>query len=407
MGFFKKIFRGVKKVWKAVGKRIKKTFKSIGKFMGKIGVVGQIALSILLPGIGTVLGGLAGSMLASSSAIIKGAGHFLKAAVNVGSKIGGMVKTVTQGVTKVIGNVAGSVLNKIPGAQDLVLDVTKSLGMNSGAGIDIGNASLKGAFEAASSTVTDFAAQGRDLFSMDTLTSDKYISAGTKAKIEAAKSGVPSTEEVLETSGKMPAPSADMEAYMEAGPRPSSTITADDIYTRGSASLNAGPDTMIPLDTPRSLLGSTVNSLKPSVDPTVSLNIQAPDLDALSGQVKPTFGEKLAAVPGKLKDDAVGYVQDKVEALQDPYKLAKAGFETYAKTRQEDEMLAAQQAALGGDVINVGQYQDPSAFLTYQTQNTVAPIQGFQAPATYDAPLSSWGQQFMFDPFAQQTVRTA
>ena len=66
-------------------------------------------------------------------------------------------------------------------------------------------------------------------------------------------------------------------------------------------------------------------------------------------------------------------------------------------------MLAAQQAALvGGDVINVGQYQDPSAFLTYQTQNTVAPIQGFQAPATYDAPLSSWGQQFMFDPFNPQ-----
>jgi hypothetical protein len=353
------IFSGIKKVFKGVGK----IFKKIGK-------------------------------------------GILKAAVTVGSKVGGMVKTVTQGVTKVIGNVAGSVLNKIPGAQDLVLDVTKSLGINEGAGIDINKASFGNAVKAAQSTVTDFASQGRDLFSMDTLTSDKYISAGTKAQIKAAKSGVPSTEDVLETSGKMPAPSADMEAYMEAG-RPTSTITADDIYTRGSASLTAGPDTMIPLDTPRSLLGSTVNSLKPSVDPTVSLNIQAPDLDALSGQVKPTFGEKLAAVPGKLKEDAIEYVQGKVETLQDPYKLAKAGFETYKQTRQEDEMLAAQQAAMSGDVINVGQYQDPSAFLTYQTQNTVAPIQGFQAPASYDAPLSSWGQQFMFDPFAQQPMRTA
>jgi len=400
MGFFSKIFKGVKKVFKKIGKGIKKAFKGIGKFMGKIGIIGQIGLSLLLPGIGTMLGGLAGSMITSGgSALIKGAGHFLKAAVNVGSKLGGMVKTVTQGVTNVIGNVAGSVLNKIPGADSLVKSVT---------GLDINNASFGNAVKAAQSTVTDFAAQGRDLFSMDTLTSDKFITSGTKAQIEAAKSGVPSTEDVLETSGQMPAPSADMEAYMEAGPRPTSTITADDIYTRGSASLTAGPDSMIPLEPRTSLLGSTVNSLKPSVDPTISLNIQAPDLDALSGQVKPTFGEKLAAVPGQLKDKAGEYVQGKVEALQDPMSLAKAGFETFAQTRREDEMLAAQQAALaGGDVINVGQYQDPSAFLTYQTQNTVAPIQGFQAPPTYDAPLSSWGQQFMFDPFAQQTVRTA
>jgi hypothetical protein len=401
MGIFsgiKKVFKGVGKIFKKIGKGIKKAFKGIGKFMGKIGIIGQIGLSLLLPGIGTMLGGLAGSMIATGgSALVKGAGHFLKAAVTVGSKIGGMVKTVTQGVTNVIGNVAGSVLNKIPGADSLVKSVT---------GLDINNASFGNAVKAAQSTVTDFATQGRDLFSMDTLTSDKFITSGTKAQIEAAKSGVPSTEEVLETSGKMPAPSADMEAYMEAG-RPASTITADDIYTRGSASLTAGPDTMIPLDTPRSLLGSTVNSLKPSVDPTVSLNIQAPDLDALSGQVKPTFGEKLAAVPGKLKEDAIEYVQGKVETLQDPYKLAKAGFETYQASRQEDQMLAAQQAAMSGDVINVGQYQDPSAFLAYQTQNTVAPIQGFQAPALYDAPLSSWGQQFMFDPFAQQPMRTA
>ena len=411
MGFFKKIFKGVKKVWKAIGKRIKKTFKSIGKFMGKIGVVGQIALSLLLPGIGTMLGGLAGGMMASGSALVRGAGTFLNAAVNVGSKMGGLVKTVTQGVTKVIGNVAGAVLNKIPGATNLVKNVTSSLGINNGAGIDMANASLKGAFDAASSTITDFAAQGRDLFSMDTLTDpNKYISAGTKAQIEAAKSGVPSTEDVLETSGKMPTPSADMEAYMEAGPQTTTITDAPAISSKYDIELANRPDSMIPdafEGYQQSLLEAPVDSLKPSVSPKIDLNVQAPDLEALSEQVKPTFGEKLAAVPGKLKDDAVEYVQDKVEALQDPYKLAKAGFKTYQSTRQEDEMLAAQQAAISGDVINVGQYQDPSAFLAYQTQNTIAPIQGFQAPASYDAPLSSWGQQFMFDPFAQQTVRTA
>jgi hypothetical protein len=383
MGFFSKIFKGVKKVFKKIGKGIKKAFKGIGKFMGKIGIIGQIGLSLLLPGIGTMLGGLAGSMITSGgSALIKGAGHFLKAAVNVGSKLGGMVKTVTQGVTNVIGNVAGSVLNKIPGADSLVKSVT---------GLDINNASFGNAVKAAQSTVTDFASQGRDLFSMDTLTSDKFITSGTKAQIEAAKSGVPSTEDILETSGQMPAPSADMEAYMEAGPRPTSTITADDIYTRGSASLLEPTNVIDVAADTDAFAGVDISKVTPEV-----------------GVPEATFGQKLAAVPGQLKDKAGEYVQGKVEALQDPMSLAKAGFETFAQTRREDEMLAAQQAALaGGDVINVGQYQDPSAFLTYQTQNTVAPIQGFQAPSTYDAPLSSWGQQFMFDPFAQQTVRTA
>ena len=52
MGFFKKLFRGVKKVFKKVGKGIKKVVGKVGKFMNKIGIVGQIAMSFLLPGIG-------------------------------------------------------------------------------------------------------------------------------------------------------------------------------------------------------------------------------------------------------------------------------------------------------------------------------------------------------------------
>ena len=239
---------------------------------------------------------------------------------------------------------------------------------------------------------------------MDTLTSDKFITSGTKAQIEAAKSGVPSTEDILETSGQMPAPSADMEAYMEAGPQTTTITDAPAISSKYDIELANRPDSAIPdafEGYQQSLLEAPVDPLKPSVSPKIDLNVQAPDLDALSGQVKPTVGERIrGAFDAK--------VEDVKSTLQDPLALAKTGFETFAQTRREDEMLAAQQAALaGGDVINVGQYQDPSAFLTYQTQNTVAPIQGFQAPATYNAPLSNWGQQFMFDPFAQQTVRTA
>ena len=51
MGFFSKIWKGVKKTFKKIGKGIKKAFKSVGKFMGKIGILCTIALTILTGGI--------------------------------------------------------------------------------------------------------------------------------------------------------------------------------------------------------------------------------------------------------------------------------------------------------------------------------------------------------------------
>ena len=51
MGIFKKIG----KVFKKIGRGVKKVFKKFGKFMGKIGIVGQIAMMFVLPGIGAAL----------------------------------------------------------------------------------------------------------------------------------------------------------------------------------------------------------------------------------------------------------------------------------------------------------------------------------------------------------------
>ena len=51
MSFFKKIFKGIGKVFKKIGRAIKKGFKKFGKFMGKIGIVGQLAMMFILPGI--------------------------------------------------------------------------------------------------------------------------------------------------------------------------------------------------------------------------------------------------------------------------------------------------------------------------------------------------------------------
>ena len=117
MGFLSKIFKGVKKVFKKIGKGIKKVAGKIGKFMGKIGIVGQIALSFLLPGIGAFLGKAAMGMMGSTNALISGAGKFLNVAVKIGQKAGSLVKSVGEGVTKVIGKTIGATLNAVPGGK--------------------------------------------------------------------------------------------------------------------------------------------------------------------------------------------------------------------------------------------------------------------------------------------------
>ena len=122
MGFFKKIFKGVKKVFKKIGKAIKKTFKKIGKFMGKIGIVGQLGLALIMPYALPALGGLATGMMGTQlggalGAVVKGAGHFLNAAVKVGTRVGSAFKSVTSAVTKTLGNMVGATINSIPGGK--------------------------------------------------------------------------------------------------------------------------------------------------------------------------------------------------------------------------------------------------------------------------------------------------
>jgi hypothetical protein len=186
MGFFSKIFKGVKKVFSKIGKGIKSAFKSIGKFMGKLGIVGQIALGLLLPGIGTMLGTWAGAAMGSANVFVSAAGHFVNAAVNIGTKVGSVFKTVTEGVMSVVGETVGAVLNKIPGASDLIKNVTGKIGLNAGQGIDISQKGFGSLMNVASKAVTDVASAGSNLFSMDTLTGMNKYGAQALAKANAA-----------------------------------------------------------------------------------------------------------------------------------------------------------------------------------------------------------------------------
>jgi hypothetical protein len=128
MGFFSKIWKGVKKGFKKLFKPIKKVFKSIGKFMNKLGIVGQIALMFIpIPGLGALMSSLGGMVSSAANtligvagkgiggAIARGAGHVLKMAHTVGGKISQGFKTITEGVKSFVGNTGKYLANKIPG----------------------------------------------------------------------------------------------------------------------------------------------------------------------------------------------------------------------------------------------------------------------------------------------------
>lgn len=150
MGFLSKVFKGVKKTFKKIGKGIKSAFKSIGKFMDKIGIVGQIGLSLLLPGIGQMLSSTWGSMVGVlqgytgvGSSVIQGAGNFLRTATRLAGEVGQSFSTITEGVKNVVGETLKFGANKLGLGQ-----VASGLGERFGSqyltdlGTSINNASL-------------------------------------------------------------------------------------------------------------------------------------------------------------------------------------------------------------------------------------------------------------------------
>lgn len=184
MGFFSKVFKGVKKVFKKIGKGIKSAFKSVGKFMGKLGIIGQIGLGLLLPGIGALLGKTAGFLMGSANPLLQGAGKFINAAVNVGTKTGKVFSTVTEGVTKVIGETVGAVANKIPGMDKLVSSVSDGA-------IDIQNKNFESVFKTVGEEFSKTSSAATDLFSSSTLTDvNKYTAASLDAAQAAKKEDI-------------------------------------------------------------------------------------------------------------------------------------------------------------------------------------------------------------------------
>jgi len=112
----KQIGRGIKKV----GKKFKKAFGKVAKAFGKLGPIGTIAMSFILPGLGSAMSGWLGSFGQGVMKMLpKGMSTFItdvgteiyKAASGVGEKIGNVFGTITDGIEYGM-NKLGSTFNK-------------------------------------------------------------------------------------------------------------------------------------------------------------------------------------------------------------------------------------------------------------------------------------------------------
>ena len=127
MGFLSKLWKGIKKTFKKIFKPIKKIFKSVGKFMGKIGVVGQIAMMFLpIPGLGALFGGLgsAGSKalgwLNKFGAVGQGAAKIIGSGYKFVRAVAKPFVDITKGVKGFFEDITKYVGSKIPGISDMI-----------------------------------------------------------------------------------------------------------------------------------------------------------------------------------------------------------------------------------------------------------------------------------------------
>ena len=107
MGKLRKIGKKIKKGFKSIGKRLKKGLGKIAKAFGKLGPLGSIALSFLLPGMGSVLSGWLSNM--------GPVGEFI---LNIGAKIQKGANWVKDGVGRVFNRVTDAIeygMNKVSG----------------------------------------------------------------------------------------------------------------------------------------------------------------------------------------------------------------------------------------------------------------------------------------------------
>lgn len=116
--FVKKTFKNLKNVLKNPGRAIKKGLGEIGKAFGKLGPIGTIALSLMLPGIGaawTTFGNFAAGVSGPMGAVLRGistAGNAIGTVYSKASElVSGTLDKITGGASTKLSNWVGTKLD--------------------------------------------------------------------------------------------------------------------------------------------------------------------------------------------------------------------------------------------------------------------------------------------------------
>lgn len=105
MGKLRKIGKKIGRGFKRIGKKLKKGLGNIAKAFGKLGPLGSIALSFILPGVGSWISGLAqgSSFLAPIAQGLVNAGNFVKGGVQqVFNTVTGAMEHSMNAVSKIV-----------------------------------------------------------------------------------------------------------------------------------------------------------------------------------------------------------------------------------------------------------------------------------------------------------------
>ena len=282
MGLFSKIKKGLKKIVKKVARGIKKVAKGIGKVMGKIakpfakfGILGQIALSFIMPwaigGLMSGMGALAGNAFGtfasglanSSNLFVKVAGKLAQGVHYGAAAINKAYTFVSDGITKGLdwvgqqgAKLKQGITNTFDGAKEWVtggpdlspIDLSKAA---TGPGIDMSQVGSKVSILDTNKIAADtIAEQSKNTLQRQ---GDKLISAGTETAkkvftLDTAKNEIVKAANAQEAARVPAYEEGPTVAYLE---QPLNKITQDyDFSIKAAGGRYMGPaDSAIVLDT--------------------------------------------------------------------------------------------------------------------------------------------------------------
>ena len=212
MGWLRKKAKQIGNVFKKIGKKLKKGLGKIAKAFGKLGPLGSLALSFILPGIGSAIGGWLGG--AGANTIF---GTIFKGIKLVGTKISGAFGSVFKTVSGAIEGGLNKIGNVFSAGSDIGTGLKNWIGevVNGKKTVVDGEVVTEGVKDAATDVATDAATDVATDAATDVAT-DTVVDKGKESIVQTLKNKDISFKERI-TSSKEYAAYKPIEATRKAG----------------------------------------------------------------------------------------------------------------------------------------------------------------------------------------------